>query len=446
MGNKFCARRIAAIKEHDKPAYELEPVEPEDSDDRVAFAQSKPGWRKRSKFQEQQSKRVCYICGGRHFWKYCPDKCCPGCGQKGHILKDCSTVHKGKDVKTILTADTKNLATELSVLISVRLNGMRTEALLDCGAGPSVIDIEVVQELGLDQLMKDKIGEVYGLSREPVSVIGKLELILDLGDDQVLEHEFDVLKNTGCTCILGRDLLKRLGPTEFDWQSQQVRLGNVWKDSRATIEGGEPLTRARVAVLEDSKDSMSPIPRNIINQDLPFSQREALSKLLREYESVFAVNPKQPQMAKGVVHRINTGSALPNKQRPIPVAPAVETEIAQVVNEMLENKICRPSNSPWASRVLLVTKRDGSKRFVVDYRKLNEVTQIDSYPMPCAMDILDRMSGHKYFSFVDGASAYWSIGVEESDKYKTAFVTQRGLYEMNRMPFGLVNSQSSYNG
>ena len=160
---------------------------------------------------------------------------------------------------------------------------------------------QIRKSVDLDQLMKDKIGEVYGLSREPVSVIGKLELILDLGDDQVLEHEFDVLKNTGCTCILGRDLLKRLGPTEFDWQSQQVRLGNVWKDSRATIEGGEPLTRARVAVLEDSKDSMSPIPRNIINQDLPFSQREALSKLLREYESVFAVNPKQPQMAKGVV-------------------------------------------------------------------------------------------------------------------------------------------------
>ena len=54
------------------------------------------------------------------------------------------------------------------------------------------------------------------------------------------------------------------------------------------------------------------------------------------------------------------------------------------------------------------------------------------------------MSNHSHFSFVDGASAYWSIEVEESDRYKTAFVTQRGLYEMNRMPFGLVNSQASY--
>ena len=155
---------------------------------------------------------------------------------------------------------------------------------------------------------------------------------------------------------------------------------------------------------------------------------------------MFAQNPKRPQSAKAVTHRIDTGSAPPNKQRPIPVAPAVEAEIAEIVEEMLQNGICRPSNSPWASRVLLVTKRDGSKRFVVDYRQLNEVTRIDSYPMPNAKYILDRMSNHSHFSFVDGASAYWSIEVEESDTYKTAFVTQRGLYEMNRMPFGLVNS------
>ena len=292
--------------------------------------------------------------------------------------------------------------------------------------------------------MANDTSEVYGLSREPVRIIGNIEVVLDLGDDQILEHEFNVLENIGNTCILGRDLLKKLGSTEFDWQSQQVRLGSVWKESRATIEGGEPLTRARVAVLEDIKSSAPAIPRSIINPDLPSVQKEALSGLLRDYESVFAVNPKQPQIAKGTVHRIITGSALPNKQRPIPVVPAVEAEIAKIVSEMLENGICRPSNSAWASRVLLVTKRDGSKRFVVDYRHLNEVTRIDSYPMPNSKDILDRMSGHSYFSFIDGASAYWSIEVEEADKHKTAFVTQRGLYGINHMPFGLVNSQSSY--
>ena len=73
---------------------------------------------------------------------------------------------------------------------------------------------------------------------------------------------------------------------------------------------------------------------------------------------------------------------------------------------MLQNNICLPFDSPWGSRVLLVTKRDGSKRFVVDYRVLNRVTQTESYPMPNPRDILDRLGGDKYFTTMDCASAY----------------------------------------
>ena len=117
LGNKLCARRVATIGEKDKATYESELVEPQDSNDRVAFARSNPVWRKQSKGQGQ-GKRACYICGGRHFWKYCPDKRCPGCGQKGHLLKDCSTGYKGKDVHSISTANVEGLATELSVLMT----------------------------------------------------------------------------------------------------------------------------------------------------------------------------------------------------------------------------------------------------------------------------------------------------------------------------------------
>ena len=114
------------------------------------------------------------------------------------------------------------------------------------------------------------------------------------------------------------------------------------------------------------------------------------------------------------------------------------------LDEMLQYGICRVSNSPWSSRVLLVTKKDGSKRFCVDFRELNKVTRIDSYPMPLPKDILDWMHGDKFYSFLGGASAYWSIQIEEEDKYKTAFSTPNGLYEFNRMPLGLVNSGSTY--
>ena len=91
-----------------------------------------------------------------------------------------------------------------------------------------------------------------------------------------------------------------------------------------------------------------------------------------------------------------------------------------------------------------MTKRDGSKRFCVDFRELNKLTRADSYPMPHPKDIMDRMYGDTHYSFLDGASAYWSVEIDEADKYKTAFATTRGVYEFNRMPFGLINSGSTY--
>ena len=90
--------------------------------------------------------------------------------------------------------------------------------------------------------------------------------------------------------------------------------------------------------------------------------------LLNRHPKTFAVNPKKPSPAVGAKHRIVTKDAQPIKQRPYPVSPEVEKEIGEQLEQMLQNGICRPSDSPWASRVLLVTKRDGSKRFVVDYR------------------------------------------------------------------------------
>ena len=255
-------------------------------------------------------------------------------------------------------------------------------------------------------------------------------------------------------CILGRDLLTRFGVTEFNWQNHKVRIGEVWKDSQFTIEGGGPLMRAYMLGSIGTGDLKSNYILEItggkeeryfdVNPDLTDAQKKELITLLQKYTEVFAVNPKSPTAAEGIRHVIHTGTAQPVKQKSYPVAPSVKEEIMFQVREMLSNQICRPSNSPWASRVLLVTKRDGSKRFCVDFRALNMVTRADSYPMPHPRDILDRMHGDSYYSFFDGASAYWAIEINEEDKYKTAFTTPKGLFEFNRMPFGLINSGSTY--
>ena len=141
---------------------------------------------------------------------------------------------------------------------------------------------------------------------------------------------------------------------------------------------------------------------------------------------------------------INTEDAPPIKNRPHPLPPRWEEEINRKLDELLEQKLCRPSNSPWASNVVLVSKKDGRQRFTIDYRKLKQVTKTDAYSIPQIQSILDKLYGYQFFSVIDITSAYWCVPVRESDIGKTAFNTPRGLYEMKVVPFGLVNSQATF--
>ena len=94
--------------------------------------------------------------------------------------------------------------------------------------------------------------------------------------------------------------------------------------------------------------------------------------------------------------------------------------------------------------MILVQKKDGSIRFCVDYRKLNQVTQKDAYPLPRIDMTLDALHGSQWFSTLDLISGYWQVEVEEGDREKTAFCTTEGLYQFKVMPFGLCNIPASF--
>ena len=112
---------------------------------------------------------------------------------------------------------------------------------------------------------------------------------------------------------------------------------------------------------------------------------------------------------------------------------------------MIEAGAIRPSKSPFSSNVVIARIKDGSIRFCIDYRKLNQRTVKDAYAIPRVDDTLQLLAGAKCFSTLDLKSGYWQVEVKEADKAKTAFqVGSLGFYECNRMPFGLCNAPATF--
>lgn len=107
---------------------------------------------------------------------------------------------------------------------------------------------------------------------------------------------------------------------------------------------------------------------------------------------------------------------------------------------MLRDDVIQSSESPWASPIVLVQKKDGSLCFYVDYRMLNELTRKDAYPLPRIDDTLSNLAGSQWFTTLDLLSGYWQVEVAEEDKEKTVFTTTEGLYE----PFGFCNAPPTF--
>lgn len=145
-----------------------------------------------------------------------------------------------------------------------------------------------------------------------------------------------------------------------------------------------------------------------------------------------------------VEHKI-VSTAPPIRQRYYRVSPVIQQYIDKEIDEMLIQDIIEPSQSPWASPVVLVKKKNTDKyRFCVDYRKLNSVTERDSYPLPLVSKTLDKLSNAKYLSSLDIKSAYWQVPIEEASRPLTAFICRRELFQFKRMPFGLHNAPATW--
>ena len=161
-------------------------------------------------------------------------------------------------------------------------------------------------------------------------------------------------------------------------------------------------------------------------------------------QSEIAVDDNDVGKTDEIHHTITLTDNRPIRHNARRLTPEKANLSRKLVDEMIEQEIIEPSSSPWASPIVLAKKDGGGTRFCVDYRKSNNVTRKDAFPLPRIDDTLDALHGAKYFSTLDLQSGYWQVSVAPEDREKTAFVTPHSLYQFRRMPFGLTNAPATF--
>ena len=341
----------------------------------------------------------------------------------------------------------------------VRIKGNPVVAILDSGAAVSIMTRRLMDKLGLepDNPSKTIVVTANGTRERAIGQITDLKISIR---DLMIPIKLQIIESREETLLLGTDWFEKMkAKWDFDTRTLQIQHdGRILKigtthlsdippqmlpdfendsDEVSEIEyDDESLDEEETYYSDEVKgdefstdwqDESSEIQENpaIYLSDhmidtpikseigvLTPQQQSKVDQLLEDNQDVFVESiSKEGQTSNlgrttAITHSIDTGSAKPIKQRPYRTSPDQLEFIKSEINAMLQKGIISPTTSPWSSPVVIVPKKNGKKRFCVDFRKLNEVTEKDVYPMPIIDDLLETFQGSQWFTCLDLASGY----------------------------------------
>jgi len=323
--------------------------------------------------------------------------------------------------------------------IPIKIGKISTKALVDMGAAASIMSPILLHRIPTESIKpinNHKEITFAGFTGDTVPSYGTFKIPFIIQNKHYFEHDFHVVPNTTDECILGLDFMHKYG-ISFNGQT-----GSIFYDkdgiTHKLINSISPINKTK-------NESIKEIPNFPPLDHVTPNQKKIISTLLNNYSQLYGSDLGDLNSNLPIKHRIllterDSPIFIPHYRTPFHQRPLLQEHITN----LLKNGIIRPSSSPYGSPCLLVAKKDGSTRFVVDYRKLNSFTIRDRYPLPRLDESIESFFGAKYFTTLDLLSGYHQIEVDENDKPKTAFTSELGHYEYNRMPFGLTNAPATF--
>ncbi|CAN6292538.1 unnamed protein product [Urochloa humidicola] len=336
---------------------------------------------------------------------------------------------------------------------TIRLNGLIDKQevlmLIDSGSGGNFISQSMVDALKLPTQQIEPV-QVTVANGAKFSCSAKVVNLSWWTQGHTFTADFRVIP-LGCyDMILGMEWLEDHSPMWVHWKRKRLRFS--YQGARITLRGVKENTKACGAISSKKLKGLlhkkgvaqliqlCPLVDSASSPAIPVE----LQKLVDQHKDLFD-EPKELLPHRAADHHIPLlPGTKPVNIKPYRYAPSQKDEIEHQIKEMLRNGVIRPSSSPFASPVLLVKKKDGSWRFCVDYRHLNASTVKNKFPLPIVDELLDELSGARWFTKLDLRAGYHQIRLVEADEHKTAFRTHAGHWEFRVMPFGLTNAPATF--
>ena len=349
-------------------------------------------------------------------------------------------------------------------------------ALIDSGASGNFISVNEVERhnIPVTALVQSyQLGTIDGTTIDHNS--GRVDTRTQFLSMQVMDHRenmtFDVTNTGSHQAVLGIPWLKQHNP-DVDWINEEIRftrcrcrhtvdeLPREVCTAQAQSQGSDDEERDQEILVSSTTELRNPdvLKESTAVKNL-WPNRTACQRSLHGASLTTSIPEELSQFRRLFEEELD--SPLPEHQpwdHSIPLLPDTtppfgpiysltekETqELREYLDVNLRKGFIRPSTSSAGAPILFVPKKNGKLRLVVDYRRLNAITNKNRYPLPLINEIPDKLRAAKWYTKLDLRGAYNLIRMKEGEEWKTAFRTRFGLFEYLVMPFGLTNAPASF--